>query len=51
MVGTGSLIYCTAFEEEEKMKEQIGKGTGGQGREEEGENCGGDRPANLLQGV
>ena len=51
VVGTGSLIYCTAFEEEEKMIEQIGKGTGGQGREEEGENCGGDRPANLLQGV
>ena len=24
VVGTGSLIYCTAFEEEEKMKEQIG---------------------------
>ena len=26
VVGTGSLIYCGAFEEEEKMMEQIGKG-------------------------
>ena len=26
-------------------------GKGGQGREEEGESCGGDRAANLLHGV